>query len=198
MCKNAEKQIFDYLSENLSPKKLEHSYNVAILAAELASKHNLDIVRVRTAGLLHDCAKFMTDEEFIDFFKKRDKTLKYFKKNVIKFSPHLLHSFAGEIIAKEKFKIKNRDTLNAIKNHTLGRKNMHAIEKIIFVADCVSYDRKLEDAKRIRNLAKNDLNKAFFEVLTKKIEHIIDKGMWLCPKIIDTWNWYVSNNKKDN
>ncbi|OEG69303.1 hypothetical protein ATZ36_10250 [Candidatus Endomicrobiellum trichonymphae] len=75
---------------------------------------------------------------------------------------------------------------------------MCAIEKIIFVADYVSYDRKGEYAKRIRNLAKNDLNKAFFEVLTKKIEHIIDRGMWLCPQIVDTWNWYVSDNKKDN
>ncbi len=75
---------------------------------------------------------------------------------------------------------------------------MCAIEKIIFVADYVSYDRKGKYAKRIRNLAKNDLNKAFFEVLTKKIEHIIDRGMWLCPQIVDTWNWCVSDNKKDN
>jgi predicted HD superfamily hydrolase involved in NAD metabolism len=192
MCKNTEKRIFDYLSKNLNPKKLKHSYNVAMLAAELASKYALDAVKARTAGLLHDCAKFMTDEEFIDFFKNRSF------KDIIKFSPHLLHSFAGEIIAKEKFKIKDRNILNAIRNHTLGRKNMCAIEKIIFVADYVSYDRKWKYAKRIRNLAKNDLNKAFFEVLTKKIEHIIDKSMWLCPQIVDTWNWYVSNNKKDN
>jgi predicted HD superfamily hydrolase involved in NAD metabolism len=197
MCENTERQIFDYLSENLSPKKLEHSYNVAMLASELASKHALDAVKARAAGLLHDCAKFMTNEEFIDFFKKRCKTVKYFK-DIIKFSPHLLHSFAGKIVAKEKFKIKDGNILNAIKNHTLGRKNMHAIEKIIFVADYISCDRKWKYTKRIRNLAKNDLNKAFFEVLTKKIEHIIDKGMWLCPQIVDTWNWYVSNNKKNN
>lgn len=191
------KQIFDYLSKNLSPKKLEHSYNVAMLAAELASKHNLDTASAQTAGLLHDCAKFMTDEDFVDFFKSHNKTLKCFK-DIIKFSPHLLHSFVGEIVAKEKFKIKDRNILNAIKNHTLGRKNMCAIEKIIFVADYVSYDRKWKYARRMRNLAKNDLNKAFFEVLIKKIEHIINKGMWLCPQIVDTWNWYVTDNKKDN
>ncbi|OEG69304.1 hypothetical protein ATZ36_10255 [Candidatus Endomicrobiellum trichonymphae] len=86
MCKNTEKQIFDYLSENLSPKKLEHSYYVAMLAVELASKHTLDKVKAQTAGLLHDCAKFMTDEYFIDFFKKRNKTFKNFK-GIIKFRP---------------------------------------------------------------------------------------------------------------
>ncbi len=197
MRKNIKKQIFDYLSENLSPKKLEHSYNVAMLVAELASEHALDTGKAQIAGLLHDCAKFMTTEDFIDFFKKRNKPLKYFK-DIIKFSPHLLHSFAGEIVAKEKFEIKDRDVLNAIKNHTLGRKNMCAIEKIIFIADYVSYDRKWKSVERTRSLAKIDLNKAFFEVLTKKIAHIIDKGMWLCPQIVDTWNWYVSNDKKDN
>jgi predicted HD superfamily hydrolase involved in NAD metabolism len=197
MRKNIKKQIFDYLSEKLSPKKLKHSCNVAMLAAELASKHTLDSAKAQIAGLLHDCAKFMTDEDFIDFFKKRNKTLKYFK-DIIKFSPHILHSFVGEIVAKEKFEIKDRDVLNAIKNHTLGRKNMCAIEKIIFIADYVSYDRKWKSVERTRSLAKIDLNKAFFEVLTKKIAHIIDKGMWLCPQIVDTWNWYVSDDKKDN
>jgi predicted HD superfamily hydrolase involved in NAD metabolism len=197
MCKNIEKQIFDYLSKNLSPKRLKHSYNVAMLATELAPKYALDTAKVQIAGLLHDCAKFMTNEEVINFCKKRSKPLKYFK-DIIKFSPHLLHSFAGKIVAKEKFKIKDRDILNAIKNHTLGRKNMCVIEKIIFVTDYVSYDRKWKYAKRIRDLAENDLNKAFFEVLKKKIEHIIDNGMWLCPQIVDTWNWYVSNNKKNN
>jgi predicted HD superfamily hydrolase involved in NAD metabolism len=197
MCENTERQIFDYLSENLSPEKLKHSYSVAMFAAELAPKYALDTVKARTAGLLHDCAKFMTDEEVVDFFKKRSKTLKYFK-DIIKFSPCLLHSFAGKIVAKEKFKIKDINILNAINNHTLGRKNMSAIEKIVFVADCISYDRKWGYVKRIRNLAKNDLNKAFFEVLTKKIEHIIGKGMWLCPQIVDTWNWYASNDKKSS
>jgi predicted HD superfamily hydrolase involved in NAD metabolism len=196
MYKNTEKQIFDHLSENLRPEKLKHSYNVAMLAAELASKHASNTVKARTAGLLHDCAKFMTNEKVIDFLKRHSKTFKYFK-DIIKFSPSLLHSFAGKIVAEEKFKIKDRNILNAIKNHTLGRKNMSTIEKIIFVADYISYDRKWKYVKRIRNLAKNDLNKAFFEVLTKKIEHIIDKGMWLCPQIVDTWNWYVSNKKSN-
>ena len=198
MCKNIEKQIFNYLSENLTPKKLEHSYNVAMLAADLASRHSSnDTLKARTAGLLHDCAKLMTDKELIDFFKKRNKTLKYFK-DISKFSPHLLHSFAGGNVAREKFKIKDKDILNAIKNHTLGRGNMSVLEKIIFVADYVSRDRKWKYAKRIRNLAKNDLNKAFFEALIKKMEYVINNSMWMCPQIIDTWNWYVSNGKKDN
>jgi predicted HD superfamily hydrolase involved in NAD metabolism len=196
MNKNIEMQIFDYLAKHLSPKRFEHSYNVAIVAVELASKNNINLLKAQIAGLLHDCAKAMTDEELINFFKRR-KTFKWFK-DIIRFSPHLLHSFAGEIVAKEEFKIKDKDILNTIRNHTLGRENMSVLEKIIFVSDFVSHDREWKSAERIRNLAKNDLDKAFFEILKKKIEHIINNGNWLCPQTVNTWNWHVSDYKKYN
>ncbi|GHT74307.1 hydrolase [Endomicrobiia bacterium] len=196
MNRNIEVHIFDYLSKHLSPKRFEHSCNVAMIAVELASKNNVDLLRAQITGLLHDCAKAMTNEELIDFFKRR-KTFEWFKE-IVKFSPHLLHSFAGEIVAKEEFKIKDKDILNTIRNHTLGRRNMSVLEKIVFVSDSVSHDRKWKYAKRIRDLAKNDLDKAFFEILKKKVEYVIDSGSWLCPQTVDTWNWYVSNYKKYN
>jgi predicted HD superfamily hydrolase involved in NAD metabolism len=196
MDNSIEKQMFAYLSKHLSPKRFEHSYNVARVAVELASKNNTNLLKAQIAGLLHDCAKAMTDEKLISFFKRR-KTFKCFK-DIVRFSPHLLHSFAGEIIARQEFKIKDKDILNTIKNHTLGRENMSVLEKIIFVSDSISCDRKWKGVERIRNLAKNDLDKAFFEVLKEKIEYIIGSDSWLCPQTVDTWNWYVSRYKKYN
>jgi predicted HD superfamily hydrolase involved in NAD metabolism len=196
MNKSIEVQIFDYLSQHLSPKRFEHSYNVAMFAVELALKNNTNLLKAQIAGLLHDCVKAMADEELVTFFKRR-KTFKYFK-DIVKFAPHLLHSFAGEIVVKENFKIKDKDILNAVRYHTLGRENMSVIEKIVFVADFVSHERKWKHASRVRNLSKNDLDKAFFEVLKTKIEYVIDSCNWVCPQTIDTWNWYVSNYRKDN
>jgi predicted HD superfamily hydrolase involved in NAD metabolism len=189
-------QIIDLLSKCISSKKLEHSNNVAMFAVELASKNNIDLFKAQIAGLLHDCAKTMTDKELVTFFKGH-KTFKCFN-GIVKFAPHLLHSFAGEIIAKEKFKIKDKIILNAVRHHTLGRENMSVLEKIIFVADFVSYERKWKHASKIRILAKNDLDKAFLEVLKTKIENVIDNDYWLCPQTVYTWNWYVSNYKKNN
>lgn len=193
---NIEKQIFDYLSQHLSPKRFEHSYNVAMLAIDIASNNYANILKAQTAGLLHDCAKYMSDRGLINLLKDH-KNFKYFKE-ISNVSPRLLHSFAGAIIAKEEFGIKDKDTLNAIKHHTLGRANMSVLEKIIFVADSVSLDRKWVHAKRIRNLARTDLDKAFLETLKNKIENVINDGSWLCPQAVNTWNWYVSNYKKNN
>ncbi|MDR1474533.1 MAG: bis(5'-nucleosyl)-tetraphosphatase (symmetrical) YqeK [Endomicrobium sp.] len=192
-----DEDIFEYLYSHLNPKRLEHSYNVANLAVSLAERNDVNALNAWLAGLLHDCAKSMTDKELIKFLKNRKKKFKYFKEVSIK-SPHLLHSFAGEIIAREYFKIKNETVLKAIKNHTLGRENMSILERLIFVADSISHDRKWKHAGTLRELAKEDLNKAFFEVLAEKISYVIRGAGWLCPQTIDTWNWYVSNFKKDS
>ena len=191
-----DEEIFEYLPLHLNPKRLEHSYNVANLAVSLAEKNGVNALKAWLAGLLHDCAKYMTDKELVKFFKNRKKTFKYFKE-MSDSSPHLLHSFAGEIIAREYFKIKDEFVLKAIKYHTLGRENMSILERLIFVSDSISHDRKWKHAGTLREMAKEDLNKAFFEVLVQKIAYVIRNNGWLCPQTIDTWNWYVSNVKKN-
>jgi predicted HD superfamily hydrolase involved in NAD metabolism len=195
--KNIKNQeIFNYLYEHLALERVEHSYNVAVLATKLAYKNNVNVLKAQIAGLLHDCAKHMADKELVEFFNRYEKNkYKYFKETS-KFLPHLLHSFAGGIIAKEKFKIKDNDILNAIKNHTHGRRNMSPLEKIIFVADGISDDRKYDYVKRFQKLAKQDLEKTFLEVLKKKVEYTVSQRMYLLQHVIDTWNWYVSKNKQ--
>jgi predicted HD superfamily hydrolase involved in NAD metabolism len=193
MNKSLEKHIFDYLSRHLVPARFEHSYNVAMLAVELALKHNENIMNAQIAGLLHDCAKNVDVKKFISLLKKQ-KNAKFFC-NIYKFSPYLLHSFAGAIIAQKEFKIKDKDVLNAIKNHTLGRSNMSKLEKIIFIADFCSKDRKFKDTKIICSLAKESLDKAFIKVLKEKITYLICNDCWICPKAIDTWNFYACKDK---
>jgi predicted HD superfamily hydrolase involved in NAD metabolism len=192
-----DEEIFKYLSLHLNPKRLEHSYNVANLAVLLAEKNGVNALKAWLAGLLHDCAKSMTDKELINFFKNRKKKIKYFKE-ISANSPHLLHSFVGEVIAREHFKIKDEAVLKAIKNHTLGRENMSILERLIFVSDSISHDRKWKHVEVLRELAKEDLNKAFFEVLVQKIASVVCNSGWICPQTIDTWNWYVSNVKKND
>jgi HD superfamily phosphohydrolase YqeK len=44
---------------------------------------------------------------------------------------------------------------------------------------------------------KRKFKQGFFEVLVQKIAYVIRNSGWLCPQTIDTWNWYVSNVKKN-
>jgi len=191
--KNTEEKIFEYISANLSPKRFEHSYHVARFAYELAAIHGANALNAQTAGLLHDCAKSMSDSQLINFFKNRENKVRY-SDDIKKHAPHLLHCYAGAVIAKEKLGVKNSDILNAIINHTLGRENMSPLEKIIFIADSASYDRKCAGCAKMRTLAKKDLDAGFLAVLANKIKYVIDSRGWICRQTIDTWNYYA---KKD-
>ncbi|MCL2335503.1 MAG: bis(5'-nucleosyl)-tetraphosphatase (symmetrical) YqeK [Endomicrobia bacterium] len=191
--KNLEQKIFEYLAANLSPKRFEHSYQVAKLASELAAAHGADVLKAQTAGLLHDCAKSMSDKQLVNFCRKHAKKIKYFD-GIRKNAPYLLHCYAGAVIAKEKLGIKDADILNAIINHTLGRENMSALEKIIFIADSASYDRKCGACSKMRALAKKDLDAGFLAALANKIKYVVESMERICGQTIDTWNYYAKEN----
>jgi predicted HD superfamily hydrolase involved in NAD metabolism len=188
--KSFEQKIFDYLCANLSPKRFEHSYYTAKFAVELARIYGVDVLKAQTAGLLHDCAKGMPQKRLISFCRKNCGKIKKLEE-IIKYAPDVLHSFAAAVIAQKRFKIKDNDILNAINNHTIGRENMSALEKIIFVSDAVSYDRKFRFASKIRKLAKADFDAAFKTVMRNKIEYVLSKGLKLCPQALETWNYYA-------
>ncbi|MDR3049660.1 MAG: nicotinate-nucleotide adenylyltransferase [Elusimicrobiota bacterium] len=188
--------IYDYLLEHLKKDRFIHSINVSKTAMELAGICKIDISKAQIAALLHDCAKYMTDKEQIEFFKNRKKFEGF--DEIAKNAPQLIHGFSASVIAREIFKIKDKDILNAIANHTLGRFNMSLLEKIVFIADSISADRKCSNAKIIKKTVKSDLQKAFIAVMKNKMQYCLDNNKWICPISAAVWNYYVKNENKNN
>ncbi|MDR0485651.1 MAG: bis(5'-nucleosyl)-tetraphosphatase (symmetrical) YqeK, partial [Elusimicrobiota bacterium] len=141
-------KIYKFLSENLDKERFEHTLNVAKLSARLAKIHGESVEKARLAGLLHDCSKNKDYKRQIDFFKDR-KQFKGFS-DLAKYAPFALHSFSSAIIAEEVFLIKDKEILDAIKNHTFASVKMTALSKILFVSDSSSLDRKGKQAPLIR------------------------------------------------
>ena len=65
-----EGQIIEYLKENLKESRYEHSLSVRDTAVKMAKIYGADIDKARTAGLVHDCAKYMSNEEILDIASK--------------------------------------------------------------------------------------------------------------------------------
>lgn len=57
------KKIRKKLEKTLDPKRYEHTLGVAYTAAALAMCSQVDIEKAKIAGLLHDCAKCMSNEK---------------------------------------------------------------------------------------------------------------------------------------
>ena len=134
-------------------KRFAHTLGVEFTAAALAMKYQADVTDAQIAGLLHDCAKCLTDEKRVSICEKHQIPMTDIERR----NPFLLHAKVGEHLAREKYGITNPDILNAIRFHTTGRENMSLLERIVFVADYIEPGRRqAPNLTEIRQLAFTD------------------------------------------
>lgn len=187
--KNLEADIFDYIYRKLSPERYNHTMLVYELAKKLAVNYGENVYNIQLASLMHDCAKDMSLKESKKYIIEKNVRIKYLD-FLYSYAPQVLHSYIGADIAKDRFKITNIEVLNAIKNHTVGRVNMSNCEKIIFIADSLSPDRKFKTKFINKKKLLLNLDEAFKLVLQNKINYVVSKFQVLHPDIIDIWNYY--------
>lgn len=168
-------------------KRFEHTLGVEYTAAALAMRYGCDVRDAQIAGLLHDCAKCLTDEKRLSICKKNKIPVTAVEKK----NPFLLHAKVGAHLAYKKYGIKNPDILNAIRSHTTGRQNMSKLEKIIFIADYIEPGRThAPNLAEIRKLAFLDLDRAFVRILEDTLDYLKSSGGDIDPMTEETWNCY--------
>ena len=64
------KKIRKAMEKELDPKRYEHTLGVAYTAASLAMCYGADLNSALIAGMLHDCAKCLSNEKKISICKK--------------------------------------------------------------------------------------------------------------------------------
>ena len=180
-------KIEEKIKKVQSEKRFAHTKGVQYTAMCLAMKYDEDIEKASLAGLLHDCAKHLSDEKLIALCDENDiETTDIERKN-----PVLLHGKVGALIARKKFKIEDEDLLNAITYHTTGRPGMSMLEKIIYVADYIEPGRdKMDRLPEIREAAFTDIDSALKMILEDTINHIKSKGYVMDPMTEKTFLFY--------
>ena len=178
------------LKDSISSKRYIHSIGVSNTAACLAMRYGYDCRVSYLAGLLHDCAKGLSETELLDEAKKAGLEVSDIEKE----SPELLHSKVGSIIAKEKYRIEDEEILSAIYYHTTGRPGMTLNEKIIFVADYIEPNRtNLPDLDKIRAVAFSDIDEAIAMMCKNTLDHLKCNGKAIDRTTIDTYEYYSQN-----
>lgn len=185
--------LHKWLENHLKPKRYLHVKLVAQASVELGRIYGANLEDCALAAILHDCGKSMSNEDLINYAVKNNLRVRDFKE-ICKFSPSLLHSEVSWHIANTLFKVKNTDVLNAVRHHTLGRKNMSLLEQIIFISDMASKDRKIRDARKVKQAALNSLQAGVFAAMKVKLEWTILNSKWVAPAGIEFWNELCLNN----
>ena len=177
------------LKTMLTPERFLHSLGVRDMAKELAEIYGADTGKAETAGLLHDNAKNMDNiyERCADLEVELDEAE---RKNSA-----LVHAKLGAETAKCIFGITDRDIINAIRWHTVGRPDMSLLEKIIFVADLTERGRRFPDAEKIREIAKKDINMAIFECVKATVEVNKRRGYAIHPNAYKIISKFEKNFK---
>ncbi|MDP4143881.1 MAG: bis(5'-nucleosyl)-tetraphosphatase (symmetrical) YqeK [Bacillota bacterium] len=183
-----EKQMEEYLKRNLKESRYLHSLSVRDTAEYLAQKYDSDINKARIAGLVHDCAKNMSDKELIRICKKEGYSID----EICESSPQLLHGYVGSIIAHDKMGINDEDILNAIAYHTTGRKHMSLLEKIIYIADYIEPFRIFPGVQLLRETTERNLEEALLLSFDNTIKFVISKGGLIHKDTIEARNFVIS------
>lgn len=193
--KNDLKKIRKEMEKMLDPKRYEHTLGVEYTAAALAMRYGADIKNAQLAGLLHDCAKCMSDEKRLKICEKHNISVNEVERR----NPYLLHAKVGSFLAMDEYGVRDADVINSILNHTTGRPGMSMLEKIIFVADYIEPGRKhAPNLTEIRKLAFTDLDKALLKVLEDTLSYLQEGGGEMDPMTRKTYEYYCSKVGNDS
>ncbi|MEM6447995.1 MAG: bis(5'-nucleosyl)-tetraphosphatase (symmetrical) YqeK [Cyanobacteria bacterium P01_D01_bin.123] len=186
--------VLSWLEENVPPSRLRHILSVEQYSRELARHYGVDVERAAWSGFLHDLAKYFSDDEILATMRGEAD---FNPDPVDTAHPHLLHADAGAIVARDRFDINDRECLDAIRNHTLGRPGMSDLSCVVFLADALEpYRGKSAELQRLRRLAQTHLYDAVAQVCNYSLSYLIAKNRLIHPRAILTRNWFIRNRDR--
>jgi len=185
---NADIERLDLeMQKELKPSRYIHTIGVANMAYSLAIRWNYPAVTAQVAGMLHDCAKCISDEKRISVCEKNNIPITEIEYKY----PHLLHGKVGAHYCKSKYEVFDEQIAHAIEVHTTGCPNMNLLDKIIFVADYIEPGRdKQPRLDVIRATAFTDLDLCVYLILEDSVNYLNTNPDMVDPTTIDTFNFY--------
>lgn len=164
-------EIQKKLQKHMGAKRYRHTIGVQYTAVMLAMRYEADLQQAALAGLLHDCAKYLEEEEILRECERHHIAYSSTEKR----QPYLLHAKLGALYAKKKYGIKDERILSAIRYHTTGKPDMSLLEKIVFTADYIEPHRKmLAVLPAIRKMAFEDLDEAVYMILKSTLDYLLN------------------------
>ncbi len=172
---------FNVLHQN----RYEHTIAVASHAKRLAKEYGYkQIWDAWYAGVIHDLFKLYDDAYLRAYIKKWDVN-KEFDVDNIPFPA--LHGFAAALWMREEYKWDNKELFDAIASHTLSKDHTTKIDKILYVADKVSTDRKGHKVGKLRKLAYVDLDLTYQKILKQLVKKLKSRNLPVHPDTIGAY-----------
>lgn len=188
----SREELLEKVQSAMSEKRFKHVLGVERAAIHLAELNDYDTEKAGLAGLLHDYAKELTDEAFLELIDKYqlDPALKNWNNNV-------WHGMVGIYKIQEDLGVTDKDILRSIEIHTVGSSQMTLLDKIVYVADYIEHNRNFPLVAEARVIAEQSLDKAVAFETVRTVEHLAHQALPIFPQTIKTYNAFCKYLKED-
>lgn len=171
----------------MKPARFQHVLGVEEAALVLADQYGCDPKKASLAALLHDYAKEVEDQIFLDLIAKYD-----LDKDLLNWDNNIWHGVVGAYKIAEDFGLKDEEIFQAIQRHTIGAGQMTLLDKVLYVADYIEPNRYFPGVDEARRIAEESLDKAVAYETAQTISYLAKKGIPIYPQTLETYNGYVT------
>ena len=184
-------EIKEYLKNNLSEFRYNHSLRVMEEAKKLAIHYKCNVNKCMLCGLTHDIAK-----EYNDTLNKQILDKYNISKEVLSlFSSKTIHGLIGSLVVLEKYNF-SEDMVLAIRYHTTGYVGMSLLAKIVYLADKIEKGKNYPGILEERNLAYINIDQAIILCLKNQMKKLREENKTINKLSFDTLNYLEKINSK--
>ncbi|HEM5143845.1 TPA: bis(5'-nucleosyl)-tetraphosphatase (symmetrical) YqeK [Streptococcus suis] len=183
--------LLEKIRAAMKPARFQHVLGVEQAALDLADQYGCDPKKASLAALLHDYAKEVEDQVFLDLIAKYD-----LDKDLLNWDNNIWHGVVGAYKIAEDFGLEDEEIFQAIQRHTIGAGQMTLLDKVLYVADYIEPNRDFPGVDEARRIAKESLDKAVAFETAQTISYLAKKGIPIYPQTLETYNGYVAYLKE--
>ena len=185
---NQDPDVIELIARQmLKPSRYQHTLCVANMACALAKSHDANAHKAILAGLMHDLMKNKPDDFLLHYLTRNGIILTVVEKQ----NPQLWHAMASAVYIRERLGVQDLELIDAVRYHTTGRARMTQLEKIVYVADCISEDRHYDGVDKLRVLAFENLDQALAKCLYDTICRLKKTGRSVHPDSMEAYRWLI-------
>ncbi len=172
----------------------DHLHRTRDTALELASRHNVDSRKVELAALGHDLLRATADHQLLVEARAVGLTVHPVEERV----PILLHGPLAAQRLRHLGIITDAEILEAIRWHSTACHGMGRVGLVVFLADKLDpmKARRYPWLKRLGETAKESLEAAAVDYLTREIALLLKAGSLLHPASVEARNYLLSRASK--
>ncbi|MFD0827475.1 bis(5'-nucleosyl)-tetraphosphatase (symmetrical) YqeK [Neobacillus sp. M.A.Huq-85] len=171
------------VKKQLTDHRYQHTLGVMETAIILAKQVGADEKKAELAAIFHDYAKFRPKEEMREIILTQG-----FPQDLLEYNAELWHAPAGAYLVEKEAGITDTEVLTAIRYHTSGRIGMSLLEKVIYLADYIEPGRHFPGVEEVREMAKENLDKALIKSIQNTISFLLKKNQPIYPETFQTYN----------